>query len=74
MELNEKININLNYSPCELKYCSFGNFISNTSVELFVTGSNESKSKSFLHYFSHDLSSANNTEQNENNGELRKYR
>ena len=73
MELNEKININLNYSPCELKYCSFGNFISNTSVELFVTGSNESKSKSFLHYFSHDLSSSsNNTEQNENNSKKEK--
>ena len=72
MESNEKININLNYSPCELKCCSFGNFISNTSVELFVTGSNEAKSKLFLHYFSHDLSSANNTEQNENNSKKEK--
>jgi len=60
MELNEKININLNYSPCRLKCCSFGNFINKSSVELFITGSNESKTKSFFHYLSQDLSSTHN--------------
>ena len=51
MESNKKININLNYSPCKLKTCSFGNFINESKVELFISGSNESKTKSFLHYF-----------------------
>ena len=55
MESNTKININIDYSPCNLKKCSFGNFLNDTEVELFITGENESKTKSFLHYFTHDL-------------------
>ena len=62
MESNKKININLNYSPCKLKTCSFGNFINESKVELFISGSNESKTKSFLHYFCHDLFSSKNKE------------
>ena len=55
MVSNTKININIDYSPCNLKKCSFGNFLNDTEVELFITGENESKTKSFLHYFTHDL-------------------
>ena len=62
MESNKKININLNYSPCKLKTCSFGNFINESKVELFISGSNESKTRSFLHYFSQDLFSSKNKE------------
>ena len=59
MDLDEKININLTYSPCKLKTFSFGNYLSNTDpeIELFITGSNESKTKSFLHYLTRNLSS-----------------
>ena len=62
MEENEKININIDYAPCTTKKCSFGNFLNNSEVELFITGENQSKSKSFLHYFTHDLYSTNKKE------------
>ena len=57
MEKEEIINKNINYSPCIIKACSFGNILNNNEIELFVTGTNESKTKSFLHYFSYDLNS-----------------
>ena len=62
MELNEKININIDYSPYNIKKCSFGNFITNSEIELLITGENKSKTKSFLHYFSHNLNSKNEKE------------
>jgi len=62
MELNEKININIDYSPYNIKKCSFGNFITNSEIELLITGENKSKTKSFLHYFSHNLNSQNEKE------------
>ena len=62
MEPNEKININLNYDPCTIKKCSFGNCINNREIELFVTGTNQSRTKSFLHYFSKDLYSSTKKE------------
>lgn len=62
MESNKKVNIKIDYNPCILKKCSFGNLINDTEVELFVTGINDSKSKSFLHYFTHDLYSNNKKE------------
>ena len=62
MEPNSKINLNLDYSPCYIKNCSFGNFLNDTEVELFITGTNESKTKSFLHHFTHDLYSNNKKE------------
>ena len=57
MEKEEIINKNINYAPCIIKTCSFGNILNNNEIELFVTGTNESKTKSFLHYFSYDLNS-----------------
>ena len=62
MDFQEKINIELNYSPCKLKSCSFGNYISDKEIELFITGSNESKTKSFLHYFTRNLSSTSDSD------------
>ena len=62
MELNEKININIDYSPYNIKKCSFGNFITNFEIEILITGENKSKTKSFLHYFSHNLNSKNEKE------------
>ena len=62
MESYEKINTNIEYDPCIINYCSFGNFINDTEVELYITGTNKSKSKLFLHYFTHDLYSSNKKE------------
>ena len=50
MENNELVNININYSPCILKTCSFGNIINSNEIEIFVSGKNKAKTKSFLHY------------------------
>ena len=66
MEKEELINVNIEYSPCNLKTCSFGNFINNKEIELFIIGTNESKTKIFLHYFSYDLNSKNKEEKKEN--------
>ena len=62
MRKNEKININLNYNPCNITKCSFGNIINNTESELFISGINKSKTKIFFHYFSKDLYSNNKKE------------
>ena len=62
MELNENININIDYSPYNINKCSFGNFITNSEIEILITGENKSKTKSFLHYFSHNLNSQNEKE------------
>ena len=63
MESSQKININLDYSPYNIKNCSFGNFINNSEIELLITGENKSKTKSFLHHFTHNLYSQNKKEQ-----------
>lgn len=64
--MEEIININLNYSPCNIKACSFGNILNNNEIELFVTGTNKLKSKLFLHYLSYDLNSKDKDEKKEN--------
>ena len=64
--MEEIININLNYSPCIIKTCSFGNILNNNEIELFVTGTNKLKSKLFLHYLSYDLNSKDKDEKKEN--------
>ena len=66
MEKEEIINTNIDYSSCILKTCSFGNILENNEIELFVTGSNKSKTKSFLHYLSYDLNSKDKTIKKEN--------
>jgi hypothetical protein len=70
MESNELTNINLKYSPCILNSCSFGNILNNNEIEIFVTGANESKTKSFLHYLTYDLNQKNSKEKNENENTL----
>ena len=62
MEPKEKININLKYDPCTLEKCLLGNYINNREIELFITGTNQSRTKSFFHYFSHDLYYSSNKE------------
>ena len=66
MQNIELTNINIDYSPCILKSCSFGNVLNNNEIELFVTGTNESKTKSFLHYFTYDLNEKDEKEKKEN--------
>ena len=66
MESKELTNINIQYSPCILKSCTIGNILNNNGIEIFVTGTNESKTKSFLHYLTYDLSQKNSEEKNEN--------
>ena len=66
MESNELTNINIQYSPCILKSCTIGNILNNNEIEIFVTGTNESKTKSFLHYLTYDLSQKNSEEKKEN--------
>ena len=63
--MEEIININLNYSPCIIKACSFGNILNNNEIELFVTGTNKLKSKLFLQYLSYDLNSKDKDEKKE---------
>ena len=66
MEKEEIINANIDYSSCILKTCSFGNILENNEIELFVTGSNKLKTKSFLHYLTYDLNSKDKTNKKEN--------
>ena len=65
MENNEVINVNIDYSPCSIKVCSFGNIINN-EIELFISGANESKELSFLHYLTYDYISKDENEKKEN--------
>ena len=64
--MEEIVNINLNYSPYNLKTCSFGNILNSNEIELFITGSNELKTKIFLHYLTYDLNSQEKEEKKEN--------
>ena len=66
MEKEGLINININYAPCNIKTCSFGNIINNNEIELFVTGTNRDKTKIFLHYFTYDLNSKEEDDKKEN--------
>ena len=60
------INTNINYDPCIINSCSFGNMLNNNKIELFVSGRNESKTKGFLHYFTYDLNQEDKEEKREN--------
>lgn len=66
MEKNEIININIDYNPCIIKTCSLGNVINNDEIEIFISGSNKSKTNSFLHYLTYNLKSKNDEEKKEN--------
>jgi WD40 repeat protein len=65
MENNELINTNISYSPCILKNCTFGNLINGKEIEIFVSGTNKTKTKSFLHYFTYDFNSKDKDQKKE---------
>ena len=65
MENNELINENIDYSPYILNTCSFGNIINSNEIEVFVSGTNKTKTKSFLHYLTYDFNSKDESHKKE---------
>ena len=48
---NETLNEIFDYQPNLIKNACIGNIINNNEIEIYITGDNQNKTKSFLHYF-----------------------